>query len=267
MRIFEFKPNENTDAVVTAYIHSPITEMNEYRTKYPSVVVCPGGGYEFCSLRENEPVAMEYFSKGYNVFVLVYSVKEKATDFTPLKELSATLMTIRKNKEEWNCIEDKIAVCGFSAGGHLAASLSTLWNNETFLKYFDNEGGLNKPNTVILSYAVLNSINLEGLHTLPEFNDEARNGCYFDLVEQVSKDNTPAFLWHTFEDDLVPAQNSLDYASKLNENAIPFELHVFPSGGHGISVCTSEVNTEDKHNRQWVKLSVNYLNKFFDYKL
>lgn len=270
MRIVEFKPLENTDGRVTAYLHSPIMEMeNNRRDKYPSVVICPGGAYAFTSDREADPVAFEYLHAGYNVFILRYSVGENASNFTPLKELSATLMYIRDNAEDLSCLQE-IAVCGFSAGGHLAASLCCMWNNPELLKQFDNKGGKNKPNGAILCYPVISAG--EFAHEMSICNvsgskkgEELYN--YFSLENRVTEESCPAFLWHTVEDDGVPVENSLLFAMALRRSKVPFECHIFPTGGHGISVCTKESGTPHTHNRQWVDLSINWLNTLFSYEL
>lgn len=281
MKIVEFIPFENTNGRVTAYLHSPITEMEIHRTQFPVMVICPGGGYNFCSQRESDPVAFEYLAAGYNVFILRYSVGDKAKDLVPLKELSSTIMKIRENAQLWNCDSDKIAVCGFSAGGHLTASIATLWNNPTLLETFDNKNGLNKPNAVILSYAVVSGdpeiyhggsikracgIAFEKALDLISPEEKERQ-LFFSLDRQVTSDCPPAFVWHTVEDDVVPVENSLRFIMSLQKNNISYEAHIFPTGRHGISVCTKEVETLEEHNRQWVELSKKWLGKTFDYKL
>lgn len=281
MKTLEFTAYEGTSGKVTAYLHSLINEMPVYREKYPVMIICPGGGYNSCSQREADPVAFEYLSAGFNVFILNYSVKEEAKDLVPLKELSSVIMKIRENADEWNCDGEKITVCGFSAGGHLTASIATLWNHPTLLETFDNKGGLNKPNAVVLSYAVISAdpaiyhgasikraagIAFEKALDLISPEEKERQ-MFFSLDKQVSKDTCPAFVWHTVEDTVVPVENALRYIMAMQENGISYEAHIFPTGGHGISVCTNEVNREDEHNGQWVELSKKWLNKVFDYKL
>ncbi len=270
MRIHEFTPFDGTDGRVVAYLHSPLTEVKDYRKMYPSVVICPGGGYQFCSTREADPVCFEYLSAGYNVFILYYSVKDKIKHFNPLKELSSTVMAIRANSDEWNCDPEKIAVTGFSAGGHLAASLCTLWNNEEFLSQFDNKGGLNKPNAGIINYAVISTdadIRHTGsFETLSQGEIEELN-LLFSLEKQVGKHCPPMFVFHTVDDTVVPVENALVLINALQKNKIPFEAHLFPSGVHGISVCTKEVASANRHVRQWVDLSKNWLSEVFDFTL
>ncbi len=270
MRIYEFAPHQGTDGRVVAYLHSPLTEVKNCRTHYPSVVICPGGGYRFCSTREAEPVGLEYLAAGFNVFILYYSVGDNIKNFNPLKELSSTVMAIRDNYEEWGCDPKQIAVCGFSAGGHLAASLCTMWNHPDFLKHFDNMGGQNKPNAGIINYAVLSSepdIRHNGSFETLTKGDVEELSALFSLENQVDKHCPPLFIFHTFDDTVVPVENSLVLMSALRAHKVPFEAHIFPSGTHGISVCTKEVASHNPHVRQWVELSKNWLNNVFNYTL
>src|SRR5699024_12789040 len=100
----------------------PLTQMETYRTKRPCVLIFPGGGYEMLSQREADPVAFSFFKKGYQVFILYYSLKEEAKNMQVLLEASCAVMELRRRSEEWNILPEQIAVCGFSAGGHAAAS-------------------------------------------------------------------------------------------------------------------------------------------------
>lgn len=270
MKILDFKPISDRAGQVTAYLHDPITEMNPHRSTYPTVVVCPGGAYGMVSQREADPVAMEYLSAGYNVFILTYSVGKAAQNFMPLKELSATVMQIRENAEEWGCDPNRVAVCGFSAGGHLAASLATLWNHPEFTKVFDTKGGTNRPDGVILSYPVISAgefAHRDSINNVSGAPFGSEKHAFFSLEDRVTAETAPCFLWHTVEDDAVPVENTLLFASALQKNQVSFECHIFPTGGHGISVCTEESGTPDSHNRQWVELSKNWLNKLFGYTL
>ncbi len=280
MKKLEFKAlplDSLSKGTVNAYLHEPLIEMKEfvnnfpngYREKYPSVIVCPGGAYFFTSQREADPVAFEYLAEGYNVFILDYSVGELAKDFLPLKELSNLIMTIRDNSDKWCCDPDKIAVCGFSAGGHLAASAAILWNNDKFKAVFDTQNGKNKPNAAILGYPVITADEFAHEDSIKNVSG-AERGTYkynfFSLDTRVDKDCAPIFVWHTVSDGLVPVENTIKLISALQENKISFECHIFPTGDHGMSVCTTEVSSPNEHNNQWVKLSKNWLNKTFDYK-
>ena len=94
-------PLPGSDGHVTGYLHTPITEMAVRRERFPTVVLCPGGAYIGCSLREADPVALRFFARGYQVFTLIYSTGEQAKDFQPLKELSETFRLIREKAADY----------------------------------------------------------------------------------------------------------------------------------------------------------------------
>lgn len=270
MELVKFTPIPGYDGEVTGYLHTPITEMEVHRTRYPVVVLCPGGAYAMCSQREEDPVALRFFARGYQVFTLIYSVGEKAKGFAPLKELSETFRIIRENAERYHADPDKIAVCGFSAGGHLAGSLGTMWNDPELLKVYDNHGGQNKPNAMILCYPVITADEFAHVQSI-----ENVSGCkqgtpgyqYFSLDKHVSQDTCPAFLWHTMEDDCVPVENSLKMLSALRNAGVPAEAHFFPHGGHGMSVCTQETGSRHDYNARWMDLALDWLDDTFGYQL
>lgn len=270
MEFVKFQPLPGSSAQVEGYLHLPSGDAQNRREAFPAVVVCPGGGYESISAHEADPVALDFLAHGCQAFVLTYSIGEEAKDFRPLKELSETVRRIRENAAQWRVDPEKIAVCGFSAGGHLAASLGTLWNDPEFLKHYDNHGGQNCPNAMILGYPVI---------TADEFAHEGSlrhvSGCqpgepgyeYFSLEQHVTKDTCPAFLWHTMDDDCVPVENSFAMAAALHRAGIPCEAHFFPTGIHGLSVCTQEIGMPHPHNAQWMDLCLRWLETTFGYTL
>lgn len=269
MRSFEFQPNPETDASAVAYLHNPITEIEGHRTKRPCIVVIPGGGYWMCSMRESDPVAFEYFTAGFHVILLKhYSVQDKAKNFNPLKDISLTIMKIRENAKDWGVEEDKIAVCGFSAGGHLAASIGTMWNHPRLLAKLDTKEGLNQPNAMILCYPVIRADEYthEGSIRLvsgaepgtPEYT-------FWAMEQQVTSDTCPTFIWHTGGDQSVPVENSLAMVNALQSHHIPYEFHIFPDGWHGMSVCTVETDSKDDYTSRWMDMSKSWLYRVFDF--
>lgn len=264
MKVFEFTPKGVANCNVVAWIHN-----NDQKRKRPAIIICPGGAYEGVSEREAEPVAKPYFAAGYDTFILDYAVKELAKDFYPLCQLAATMAHVRAHAEEW-CIEkEKIAVCGFSAGGHLAASLGTLFNEDAFLKTFRREDEI-RPNAMILCYPVITAdefAHVDSICNVSGSKEGSKKYQWFGLDRHVDESTPPAFLWHTAEDGLVPVENSLKMAEALSKAKVPFELHIFPHGEHGMSVCTEEVDTPCKYNARWVSLSITWLNKLFGHQL
>lgn len=233
--------------------------------KRPAVIVCPGGGYGFTSAREGEPVAIQYNAAGFQAFVLWYSV---APDVWPtaLLELAYSVAYVRSHAEEWDIDPDKIIIEGFSAGGHLAASLSTFWNQEFVWKPLGVEKEMVKPNGAILSYPVITSgeyahrgsfVNLLG-DRYEELLD------YVSLEKQAGTQNPPTFIWHTYSDQAVPVENSLFFIEALRKYQVPVEMHIFPEGPHGLSLANRETiaSLEEKEYtavQPWMELSCTWI--------
>lgn len=259
MREFEFVPQGREKCSVKAWIHGQ--EGNQY----PAVVICPGGGYEYVSPREAEPVARVFFDAGYNTYILTYSTQAEAAGFRPLCQLASTLGDIRRNAASWNTAPDKIAVCGFSAGGHLAASLGVLFNEPAFLKAFGRQDHI-RPDAMILGYPVILADEFAHVGSIKGVSgcEEGTEGYrWFGLAQHVDSETPPAFLWHTAEDGCVPVENSLRMAGALSAANVPFELHVFPKGGHGMSICTEEVDTPSDYNARWTGWCIRWLQELW----
>ncbi len=210
----------------------------------PTVVICPGGGYAFTSEREAEPIALAFLNEGFNCFVVWYSVAEPdgvnvARFPAALLEVATAVATVRANADEWMVDVDKVFVCGFSAGGHLTASIGTLWNRDFVKDALGFKNNEHRPNGVILSYPVISSGDsahrgsIQNL--LGEKADDPEMLELVSLERQVTPDSVPAFIWHTYTDQAVPVRNSLDFASALLSNGVPFEMHIFPKGVHGLA--------------------------------
>ena len=148
---------------------------------------------------------------------------------------------IRENAAQYHVRPDAIAVCGFSAGGHLSASSGILWNEPVIAETLGIENRMARPDAMILSYPVITS----GEHAhrgsfeclLGERANDAAWLERLSLERRVDGTTPPTFLWHTFADELVPVENALLLASALRRADVPFELHIFPEGIHGLSRC------------------------------
>lgn len=250
---------------MNAYIHENLPESNYEHTR-PAIIICPGGGYTDCCPREADPIALKYLAEGYNAFVLYYSLKERAAFPEPLVDLSKAVKYIRTHSKQWNIYPDKIAVCGFSAGGHLAASIGTLWNNEEVQKLSGCVGEENRPNALILVYPVITSRYwmVPYLPRLVGDRDFKVTEKLLDCSRNVGKHTPPAFLVHTFMDDGVAVDESLEFAEAMNKNNIPFEMHVFQNGPHGLGLGTKQTCSFDMPSfKEWMRLSVLWLEGIF----
>lgn len=240
------------NAYVDCYIPEPLYEMGEEMAnkKHPCMVVCPGGGYNFTSAREAEVIGLNFLPEGYRVFVVNYSVNPHSFP-QQLCEVAGVLELIYQNADEWRADVNKIAIVGFSAGGHLVAQYSNRYDCPEVRELFPES----KPvQASILSYAVLTAdpqythgetvFNFVGRHT-PQ--DMTEKGCSCELV--VSDKTPPTFLWHTAEDTVVPVENSLLYAKALRAHVIPFELHIYPYGPHGLA--TADMQTYMSMDEKW----------------
>ncbi|MBE6544289.1 MAG: alpha/beta hydrolase [Ruminococcaceae bacterium] len=259
--------------VVETFIHGDYDELGIGKRK--AVIVCPGGGYGFLSEREAEPIALKFFAEGFNTFILRYSVGSEAAGFNPLCELLLTIKHIRTNSEKYRVIEDRIFVIGFSAGAHLACSSATLYDIPEIEARVGRERELCRPDGVMLCYPVIDAgeyahvgsiQNVSGHSVLTEEDIEM-----FSLQKHVKPTTPPAFIWHTANDMCVPSENSLIYALALKKNKVPFEVHVYPNGNHGLALCNKETwSGYESHVMPyvegWIDLAVNWAQKFPEFK-
>ncbi|WP_251551559.1 alpha/beta hydrolase [Neobacillus muris] len=207
-----------------------------------AMIVCPGGGYHHRANHEGEPVARWLNSLGISAFVLNYRTAPYKHP-VPLTDAQRAIRFVRSHAEEWNLDKQKVGILGFSAGGHLAASTSTLYHHHgtDFSDLVDQEDC--RPDLAVLCYPVISllehfhegsMINLLGDHP----DEEARTLLSCD--RNVTADTPPAFLWHTADDASVPVENSLLYAAALSKKKVPFEMHIFPHGRHGLGLASDE---------------------------
>ena len=225
----------------------------------PVVLICPGGAYGWTSKREGEPVAFQFLSRGIAAAVLWYSVRP-AVFPTALLEVAASVKYLRENAAELKLDMNKIIVAGFSAGGHLAASYGCFWNKRfvrDMLGLEDKHAAWLKPNGLILSYPVITAGGKAHRGSIENLMGERREALcsramkeltgkdspsyedaigVFSLEKHVSEDVPRTFLWHTATDEAVPVENSLYFVDALMKANINYELHIYPVGGHGISL-------------------------------
>lgn len=254
-------------AVLTGYLREMTESMPDYNVR-PAVMILPGGGYEHCSARESDPVAMQFLQAGYHVFALQYTVNIHPLRWQPLIDAAGAILHLRQNAAKLRLDPGKIAVCGFSAGGHLAASTAILWDAEPLqnaLSIFDKEA---RPDAVILAYPVISSGIFAHKGSFDNLaGSDASLRTRFSLENHVQDGLPPFFIWHTVDDETVPVQNSFLLAQALNTHHIPYEMHLFSHGVHGSSTCTREVGVPNPHASAWIGLCTEWLADIFDYSL
>ncbi len=258
------------DCRLTTYVCDDRPELK--MPKRRAMIVLPGGGYRFLSDRENEPIVKLFLFGGTNVFELDYSVAPNASNYVPLIEIALAVKHVREHAEEYNIDPDYVFVCGFSAGGHLAASSGILWNiPEVRAALGDCPEGINRPTGMVLCYPVITAgpkahrgsiDNLCGDKNAP---DEVRKKYSLELY--VDETTAPAFIWHTFADQSVPVENSLMLADAMVKHHVPFELHIFPEGAHGLSLANEETwcggaNKLLPHVQCWAELAIKWVMDF-----
>lgn len=252
-------------ATITTYIKEMYPDYQDAFNR-PLIMICPGGGYEHLSPREGEVIALKMLDLGYNAVILRYSLMPDVYP-SQLLEAAYTMHFIREHAAEWDVNPEKIIAAGFSAGGHVAASLGTMWNDELLDTFLKEELKCShedvKPNGMLLGYPVITSG--EKAHR-PSFERLLGEEQYDEVVSQVSLEtrvniDTPkTFMWHTFADGSVPLENSLLFANALRKADVPFEYHVFPKGGHGLGLGTKETATK---NGEHIQLEVSVWPELF----
>ena len=234
MKTQEIILHENRNVTLTAYIQEAEGEFGF--SKRPAMLVIPGGGYAICSDREADPVAMAYLKAGYQAFVLRYTCTPKGKWPLPLEDYEQAMSLIEERADEWHLDKARIAVVGFSAGGHLAACAATVAKH--------------KPAAAVLVYpAVLKSIC-----------DMCQPGMPYPH-EHVTAQTCPCFLVAARDDRTVDISNTLRMELALTEKGVAFESHIYSYGGHGFSTGEDWINTNSVCPRlpRWVPDSIEWL--------
>jgi acetyl esterase/lipase len=228
-----------------------------------SVLILPGGGYSHLSIdKEGTKVAHWLNSLGITAIVLKYRLPSdqimKDKTIGPLQDAQEAIRYIRRNAEKWKIKKDKIGVMGFSAGGHLAATLSTHYNDKV---YQVSDSVSAKPDFSILIYPVI-SMNNEITHKGSQNNLLGISPSIslidkFSNEQHVNSETPTAFIIHATDDLVVPAENSINYYLALKKNKIPAELHLYEKGGHGFGLGVKETS------QYWTKDCENWLRRIF----
>ena len=231
-------------------------------TNGSAVLICPGGGYSHLAMyKEGKKVALWLNSLGITAFVLKYRMPTnlimKDKSIGPLQDAQEAIRTIRRNAKEWSIDPDKIGVLGFSAGGHLASTLATHYQDNVY----DADATSARPDFSILIYPVISmeygithngsKVSLLGQNTSKELIEKYSNEKQIDA-------NTPkTFIVHATDDKVVPVENSINYYMNLKKYNVPVEMHLYENGGHGFGLGTKGTHTE------WPKACEKWLTENF----
>ena len=234
-----YREIEIGNALLRTYVLSNYENIDMSRRR-AFILICPGGGYHFCSEREAESVAIRFNSLGYNAAVLYYTCNPLEAGHRaegifpePQEDLAHAVAWVRCNADDLNTDPKKIVVLGFSAGGHLAASLGVFW---------PEYGEMSRPDALVLCYSVITSGPLAHRGSIDNLI-----GNRTDLLEKVSlekhvtSDTPPAYIWTSDKDPSVPCQNSIMFKEALDKAGVRNDMHLYDSKVHGISLASPEV--------------------------
>ncbi len=274
---FTLKNHGNQIPFIKTYILQKTN--NPKTTKRPFVLIIPGGGYDHYGQHEQEEVALKLTSLGFSCAILYYSLK--TTKFPePLLDAAEAVAFVRKNAPVWNIDENKIIVLGFSAGGHLAATLGAYWNSKIISEFTDLNAEQIKPNFLVLCYpvitankdfchtgsvnALLESLDENEIQNILKLSGHDKIRDVFSIEKNISKNFPPAFVWHTLQDNAVPAENTLFLAQALRREKINFEYHLFSRGNHGLALSSPQTANNDGSNIEkeceiWPELFYNWI--------
>ncbi len=237
-----WKKHEYAYPMAGNFVPFLVSYLHEEGRDRPGVLVIPGGGYCFVAPSEAEPVAKRFYKAGYQAFVLTYTVNplmNAPLGLQPLKDASRAMRLIRMNGEAFRTIPSQVAVCGFSAGGHLAASLAVHWQDIPDLDEALN-AWTNRPDGAILSYPVITAgpfAHRGSFQALLGEKPALEDLEYMSLEKQVGKETPPCFLWQTATDNAVPVENSYLFAQACRQQGVPYAHHVFTQGQHGLALA------------------------------
>lgn len=235
-----------------------------------AILVIPGGGYQHvCKDREGEPIALAFVARGINAFVLTYSIGENAVYPRQLLDAALAMKHIKENAEKYN-ITGRIFAVGFSAGGHLLGELTV--HHKVAEKMLGLEENYLKLTGSVFCYPVITA--LDETHTLSfetllkkPFSEITEEEKVFHSIEAVINSETPpAFIWHTSDDNIVPLNGSLRLALAYKDAKIPVEMHVYPSGPHGLALANRITSNRSEslivpEAQEWVDKAVRWISE------
>ncbi|MEO3728825.1 alpha/beta hydrolase [Lactiplantibacillus plantarum] len=250
-----------TCAQLTGYLHQPDT--NAHQTNLPAIIIVPGGSYTHIPVAQAESLAMAFAGHGYQAFYLEYTLltDQQPLGLAPVLDLGRAVNLLRQHAAEWHIDPQQITPAGFSVGGHIVALYNDYWATRVATELNVTPAML-KPNNVVLGYPVISPL-------LGFPKDDATLATWTPTPNElaadqhVNSDNQPTFIWTTADDPIVPATNTLAYATALATAKIPHELHVFKHGPHGLALANAQTawkpDANQPHVAHWLTLALEWL--------
>lgn len=261
---FGLERPEGGKGLLTCMVIEAPGGMRELR-RHPAILILPGGGYAYVSDREAEPVALRYMAKGFCAFVLDYSVAPVRYP-AQLVEAAMAMAYIRLEAEAFHIAPEKVASLGFSAGGHLCGCLATIYDEVPVRAALQERSTLARPDAAVLAYPVITTGekgHADSFYNLCGEDEDLK--ARLSLETRVTQHAAPVFLWHTVADATVPVKNSLLLAMAYEQQGVPFTLHVFEQGRHGLSTADSAVYALNELPQvslgvaDWIGMSIDWL--------
>ena len=265
----------------SVFLDTLILEAYEGLPKRKAMIVFPGGGYYHLAHHERDLVASRYFANDFNVFVLHYTVRSKTEDMVAengipyaITDALKAIAFVRNNADKYGIDPGKICIMGFSAGGHLAATVATMWHDEKLVSAAGVKAGDCKPDAALLCYAVTTPKAgdifdrcMANLFAGVEEEKIKELSYYYDATEKVSERTCPIFIMHTVEDKTVPVDHAYLMSEALFEKHLPHEVYVMPHADHGGSIFDENTRIENesycRYNKAWVARSIDFLTLLF----
>lgn len=275
-----------------AFLKTYILDDGEYQNKgklHHAMIVCPGGGYAYCSKNEGEPVALFFNRHGYHAFVLNYDTGISHPFPTQLKELAEAFTIVKEHIAEWRI--DRIDIIGFSAGANLALSLGCFFDKDYMLSVSKHENDYLKPSHIILGYPAItlhpmrpkgempeSFIKLIEEGKMPDFrgptireillgheNPSEEEMESLNLLHYLRSDLPPVFAFGSYQDSVIRPTDLTNLGDELIKLKVPCEIHLFANGPHGVSLCDETVRPKEEveglNMQLWPKLALGFLER------